>query len=227
MVRRVVELNHEIHQAMHTYPGGPELEVSRIRTNDVDGWTLTYLRLSSHFGTHVDAPSHFVTGDGTTLSAFRAERLVGTGIVLDVPREPDQGVDAAVLENALAVKRAGGEGMPDGPFILLRTGFMDTHGDDFDLYSAHHPFVTADGASWLLEHRPRVVGIDASGFEQHGRSIPDETVAHNTLLGAGVLLIEEMVNLGAVTWPAPLIIVAPLPIRDGDGAPARVLAIEL
>jgi arylformamidase len=87
--------------------------------------------------------------------------------------------------------------------------------------------VTEDGAHWLVAHAPRICGIDASGFERHGSAIPDETVAHNTLLGAGVMLIEEMVNLGAVDWPAPLIVVAPLPIRDGDGAPARVLAIEL
>jgi kynurenine formamidase len=149
------------------------------------------------------------------------------GIVLDVPREPDEGVGASELEAALLDSEARGEWMPERPIILIRTGFMDRHGLDFELYSAHHPYVTADGARWLVDHQPRICGIDASGFERHGASIPDETVAHNTLLGAGVMLIEEMVNLGAVDWPAPLIVVAPLPIRDGDGAPARVLAIEL
>jgi arylformamidase len=224
---RVVELNHEIHADTHAYPGGPEMDIRRIRTNEVDGWELTSLHISSHYGTHVDAPSHFRTGSGATLSDFRAERLVGTGIVLDVPREPDQGVGAADLDAALRAAEARGEPMPERPIILIRTGFMDRHGDDFEMFSAHHPFVTEDGAHWLVAHAPRICGIDASGFERHGSAIPDETVAHNTLLGAGVMLIEEMVNLGAVDWPAPLIVVAPLPIRDGDGAPARVLAIEL
>jgi kynurenine formamidase len=223
----VVELNHEIYQGAHAYPGGPEMDIRRIKTNEVDGWELTSLRISSHYGTHVDAPSHFRTGNGQTLSDFRAERLVGRGIVLDVPREPDEGVGADELEAAMRAAEARGELMPERPIILIRTGFMDRFGQDFDLYSAHHPYVTGDGARWLLSHQPTICGIDASGFERHGSAIPDETVAHNTLLGGGVMLIEEMVNLAAVDWAAPLIIVAPLPIRDGDGAPARVFAIEL
>lgn len=224
---RVVELNHEIHAGTHAYPGGPEMDIRRIRTNDVDGWELTYLRISSHFGTHVDAPSHFRTGSGETLSQLRGEHLVGRGIVLHVPREPDESVGADELAAALAEAEARGERMPERPIILIHTGFMDRHGDDFEMFSAHHPYVTADGARWLVDRGARICGIDASGFERHGSAIPVETVAHNTLLGAGVMLIEEMVNLAAVDWPAPLIVVAPLPIRDGDGGPARVFALEV
>lgn len=224
---RVVELNHEIHAGTLAYPGGPEMDIRRIKTNDSDGWELTYLQISSHFGTHVDAPSHFRTGSGETLSTFRAERLVGTGIVLHVPREPDEGVGASELGAALVDAEARGETMPEDAIVLIHTGFMDRYGEDFEVYSKHHPYVTADGARWLVDQGARICGIDASGFERHGSAIPDETVAHNTLLGAGIMLIEEMVNLGAVDWPAPLVVVAPLPIRGGDGAPARVLALEL
>jgi kynurenine formamidase len=95
------------------------------------------------------------------------------------------------------------------------------------MYSEHHTYVTGDGAEWLVEHGARIVGIDASGFERHGSAATEETVAHNALLGAGTLLIEELVNLGQVDWPDPLVVVAPLPLRDADGAPARVLALEL
>jgi kynurenine formamidase len=224
---RVVELNHEIYPGALAYPGGPDMDIRRIRTNEADGWELTYLQISSHYGTHVDAPSHFRTGSGETLSAFRAERLIGRGIVLDVPREPGEGVGAAELQAALEAAERRGEALPDQPIILVHTGFMDRHGTDYEMYARHHPYVTADGARWLVDRGARICGIDASGFERHGSAIPGETVAHNTLLGAGVMLIEEMVNLRAVDWPAPLIVVAPLPIRDGDGAPARVFALEL
>ena len=224
---RVVELNHEIHAETLAYPGGPEMDIRRIKTSDSEGWELTYLQISSHFGTHVDAPSHFRTGSGETLSDFRAERLIGTGIVLHVPREPDEGVGEAELEAALIDAKRRGEAMPENPIVLIHTGFMDRHGEDFEMFSQHHPYVTADGAHWLVDQGASICGIDASGFERHGSAIPDETVAHNTLLGAGVMLIEELVNLAAVDWPAPLVVVAPLPIKDGDGAPARVLALEV
>jgi len=52
-------------------------------------------------------------------------------------------------------------------------------------------------------------------------------VAHNTLLGAGVVLIEELVRLDQVDWLRPLVVIAPLPVRNADGAPARVVALEL
>lgn len=223
--RRVVELSHELYPGMFTYPGGMPFDTELLRTHETDGWQLTRISMATHHGTHVDAPTHFSTGlAGRTLSTFRGADLVGTGVVLYVPTGLDEGVTAADCELALAEL---GRPLPEQPIVLLRTGFFDAHAHDFELYSRRHPYVTADGASWLVEHGARIVGIDSSGFERHGSTMPAETVAHNTLLGAGVMLIEELVNLGDVDWIDPLVVVAPLPLRDADGAPCRVLAIEL
>jgi arylformamidase len=225
MVRRVVELNHELHPAMFLYPGSIPFSEERVRTYEADGWQLTRLTMATHHGTHVDAPSHFSTGrTDLTLSAFRGADLVGPGVVLRVPKEPGEGVTADDCERALAER---GRPLPERPIVLLHTGFFDAHGDDFGMYSEHHTYVTGDGAEWLVKRGARIVGIDASGFERHGSAATEETVAHNALLGAGILLIEELVNLGQVDWPDPLVVVAPLPLRDADGAPARVLALEL
>jgi kynurenine formamidase len=223
-VTRVVDLSHELYDEMPTYPGARPVETEVIHTHARDGYQITALHLTTHHGTHVDAPIHFVSGRRTTLSEIPAADLVGEAAVLRVPRGPDEGIDAALLDAALAEH---GEQLPERPIVLLHTGFHDRHGDDPELYGRHHPYVTEDGAAWLLERGPRVVGLDSSGFERHGATIPDESVAHNALLGAGVVLIEELVRLDQVDWPAPLVVVAPLPVRDGDGAPARVLALEL
>lgn len=224
MVTRVVDLSHELYDEMPTYPGARRVETEVINTHERDGYQVTALRLTTHHGTHVDAPLHFVSGQRTTLSQVPIADLVGEAVVLRVPRGADEAIDAALLDRALAEY---GEEMPERPIVLLNTGFHDRHGDDAELYGRHHPYVTEDGAKWLVRHDARVVGLDSSGFERHGARIPQESVAHNTLLGAGVVLIEELVRLEEVDWPRPLVIVAPLPVRGADGAPARVLALEL
>lgn len=224
VVRRVVDLSHEIYDGMPTYPGARRVETEVIHTHERDGYQITALRLTTHHGTHVDAPIHFVSGRRTTLSEIPTADLVGEAVVLRVPCGPDEAVDAARLDRALAEH---GEALPERPILLLNTGFHDRYGDDAELYGRHHPYVTEDGAAWLLRQDTRVVGLDASGFERHGARIPEESVAHNTLLGAGVILIEELVRLDEVNWPRPLVVVAPLPVRHADGAPARVLALEL
>jgi len=224
VITRVVDLSHELYDEMPTYPGARRVETEVINTHERDGFQITALSLTTHHGTHVDAPIHFVTGQRTTLSEIPTADLVGEAVVLRVPRGPDEAIDAALLDRALAEH---GEEVPDRPIFLLNTGFHDRHGEDVDLYGKHHPYVTEDAAAWLVGHDARVVGLDSSGFERHGARIPDESVAHNTLLGAGVILIEELVRLDQVDWPRPLVVIAPLPVRGTDGAPARVLALEL
>jgi kynurenine formamidase len=224
LVRRVVDLSHELYDAMPTYPGARRVKTEVIHTHERDGYQITALQLTTHHGTHVDAPIHFVTGRRTTLSEIPTADLVGEAVVLRVPCGPDEAVDAALLDQALAER---GQPLPERPIFLLNTGFHDRFGDDAELYGRHHPYVTGDGAEWLVRHDARIVGLDSSGFERHGAPIPEESMAHNTLLGAGVILIEELVRLDQVDWPRPLVVVAPLPVRDADGAPARVLALEL
>jgi arylformamidase len=224
VVKRVVDLSHELYDEMPTYPGARRVETEVIHTHERDGYQITALHLTTHHGTHVDAPIHFVSGRRTTLSEIPTEDLVGEAVVLRVPCGPDEAVDAALLDRALAEH---GEPLPERPIFLLNTGFHDRYGDDAELYGRHHPYVTEDGAGWLVRHHARVVGLDSSGFERHGAPIPEESVAHNTLLGAGVVLIEELVRLDQVDWLRPLVVIAPLPVRNADGAPARVVALEL
>jgi kynurenine formamidase len=46
------------------------------------------------------------------------------------------------------------------------------------------------------------------------------------LLGAGIIIIEGLANLEQLTARVARIIALPLKIAGGDGAPARVVAIE-
>ena len=60
----------------------------------------------------------------------------------------------------------------------------------------------------------------------NGRGTPKDSPNHVILLGAGVLIVEYLCNLRSLTQAVVELVVAPLKIHEGDGAPARVFAIE-
>ncbi len=53
-----------------------------------------------------------------------------------------------------------------------------------------------------------------------------EFVSHDILLRNGVILIEYLTNLGALSSPRTTLFALPLNIPNSDGAPARVIAYE-
>ena len=60
---------------------------------------------------------------------------------------------------------------------------------------------------------------------ENGRGCTKDSPNHIILLGGGAILVEYMVNLSAIDRDEVNIIVAPLKVKEGDGAPARVFAI--
>ena len=114
---------------------------------------------------------------------------------------------------------------------LIRTGWSVHSGNkqsflNTDESGSHTPGITAQGAKWLAEH-PRVVGygVETVGIDsgQAGGFDPPFP-AHHFLLGADTYGITSLRNLEQLPTTGAIIVVAPLPIVDGTGSPARVFA---
>ena len=72
----------------------PAIRMSHLApalTLDTDGAAVTALKMGSHTGTHVDAPSHTVQG-GRTMADVGLDELVGEAIVIRVPGLVDREV---------------------------------------------------------------------------------------------------------------------------------------
>lgn len=188
-----------------TWPGSPSPRFDRrLALANGDPADDTTLTMNIHTGTHIDAPSHFVEG-GATVDAVSLETLVGPCSVVDLRGLPIIG--AADLE------RAGiGE---DATRLLFKTDNASKWSPDFD-----ESFVglSVDGAKWIVEHGARLVGNDYLSVQPFRES--DEV--HQTLLGAGVVLLEGL-DLSAVE-PGPYTLVClPLKLHGVEGAPARAI----
>jgi kynurenine formamidase len=117
-----------------------------------------------------------------------------------------------------------GEGFPER--ILLR--FDWSRHDGTRKYYTDHPYLTVSAASWLVDQGVKLLGMDTPMPDNpaDGSASANDSPVHKALLGRGVVLVEYLCNLSALTSRDVQLIVLPLKVRDGDGAPARCVAIE-
>src|ERR1700741_4021643 len=84
IMTRMIDVTLSIRPGMLTYPGDPVVSVER--TSDMkDGAVsnLSVVSMSTHTGTPVDPPSHFVDG-GTTIDRIPLDTLIGDAMVADM-----------------------------------------------------------------------------------------------------------------------------------------------
>ncbi|MFE9355576.1 cyclase family protein [Streptomyces olivaceoviridis] len=122
--------------------------------------------LTTHTGTHMDAPLHYgATSGGRPAAAIDEvplEWCYAPGVRLDLRHvPPGAGITAADIEDAFA--KIPHEPCP-GDIVLIWTGADRLWGTD--AYRAQHPGMTRESTAWLVERGIRVIGIDSWGFDR-------------------------------------------------------------
>src|ERR1700733_4345978 len=110
--------------------------------------------------------------------------------------------------------------------LILRTGWSEYFGN-MKFYN-EYPFLSENAAQWLVEKGVRLIAMDTPSPDNpaHSRGTPKDSPNHKVLLGAGVVLVEYLANLKALTASEVELIVIPLKLNGCDGSPARCVAIE-
>lgn len=207
----MIDLSHAVRTDMPVFPGDPAV---RLRPADaLAPWRVTELTLGTHSGTHIDAAAHYVPG-GTTIDLYPLERFVLPAYVVRV----DAGGGSAIEWPSLAGL------LPDdltGSAVLLHTGW-DRHWGDACAVS--HPFLGEAAAAGLVERGVGLVGTDALNIDA---TEPATTHAHATLLGADVLIVENLTGLAALAPGRPhTCAFVPLKLAGADGSPIRAYAFS-
>ena len=166
------------------------------------------LHLSSHAGTHVDAPVHL--GGELSVDQLPLQALCGRARVLDLEGGP-RAIDARVL---------GAHDLGGVLRVLLRTHSGQMH----DLpYRRDHAYLTADGAAWLRAAGVLLVGTDCLSVDASDGASLD---AHRALLlGPGPVVVVEGLDLRHVAGGEYELACLPLRVQGCDGAPARAVLI--
>lgn len=203
---RVYDVTLPLSAATPLYPGDPPFEFEQYRTiGPTSASNNSRLRMGSHNGTHIDAPLHFVAG-GATLDAIPPEALVGPCVVVDVGNA--DAITRAVLEPL---------GLAGRERVLFRTRNSAWISQRFD--PAFVGF-SADGAAYLAELGPVLIGIDAPSLDPRGAK---NHPAHTAILGSGRIKgAIEWLNLAAIDPGEYTLFCGPLNVVGAEGAPCRV-----
>ncbi|KAA0976278.1 cyclase family protein [Paeniglutamicibacter gangotriensis] len=196
-------------------------------------WKHHNIKTGEHIGTHIDAPIHWISGrEGKDVSQLDPSRLVGPAVVLDFCAQAEADPDFLIeVEHLVAWQETHGA-FPANAWLLFRTGWNQYDHDEqaflnLDENGSHTPGFTAECARWIAEELDisgigvETVGIDAGNAAALEPPFP----MHYFLLGADKYGITSLKNLAKLPAHGAMIVVAPLPIVGGTGAPARVLAL--
>ncbi|GAA4469558.1 cyclase family protein [Nibrella saemangeumensis] len=197
-------------------PDMPGVRWEPARTLERDGWNATTLHLYSHAGTHMDAPLHFGVS-AVTIDQLPLEQCIGPAWVLHLPAtKPSERITVAHLGD-LADRIQPGDG------VLIHTDWSRRIGTPS--YRDDLPRIGEDLALWLVEKKVRTLGVEPPSVADVN-NLPEVTRIHQILLGGSVIIIEGLCNLDQIRQEQVILIALPLKYAGGDGAPARVVAVE-
>ena len=144
---------------------GAPAQIGRKDFPDGLGLSLEHVRLVSHAGTHVDAPSHYGPlcegRPARAVDELPLEWFYGRGVLV---RALGDVVDGPVRrdEVELALRQMSHTPAP-GEIILIHTG-ADARWGQPD-YFTNFRGVSVEALAFLLDHGVKVVGVDSFGFD--------------------------------------------------------------
>ena len=107
--------------------------------------------------------------------------------------------------------------------MVLKTGWSAFVKED--KYRNEIPGISRELAMWFVDKKINLLVVEPpSVADVLNKEIL--TDIHEILLGGDIIIVESITNLEALKRDRVTIIALPLKIKDGDGAPARVIALE-
>lgn len=210
MSTRLIDITLPFSERLSIWPGDVPVQIRQTR----DVSMVSELRFSSHVGTHLDAPLHFVPG-GATVDQLALDVLIGPAWVADMGHAPI--LTGELLERARIPEHV--------ERLLLKTENSPRVSARMATGEGRVPFDEAfvaldrSAGKWLLDRHIRLVGLDGPSIDAfNSTGFP----VHHLVLPAGMVIVENL-RLQDVDLGPYRLICLPLHYLGGDGAPVRAV----
>src|SRR6266702_2051694 len=156
----LIDLSQPLDWNVPVYPGDPPFSSQQSCTVDKDGYSVHALSCSSHVGTHIDAPSHFIA-DGATIDQIPPSAFILSALVLDVSHKKERECISWDTVEPVADR------IRPGTAVLFHTGWSRYWGGDSHTTGQYqpgryfeHPWLAADVAERLVALGVRLIGVE-------------------------------------------------------------------
>lgn len=192
-----------------TYPGD-EPFFREVMKSIESGVEVSRLSMSSHSGTHVDAPAHFIKG-GKRIDEIEIERFILPAKVVEIA-DPFE-IRIEELEKCSVMKDQA---------LLFKTRNSVEGISRNGVFTKDFVHLTEEAAEYCVEKKVPLIGIDYITIEKAGN---EGNPVHKRLLENDVIILEG-IDLKNVPSGDYVLVCLPLKIWKGEGAPVRAVLIQ-
>lgn len=204
---RVWDISQTLRPGLPVWPGDTAFAFERSwRMEDGSPVNVGRMTMSTHSGSHGDAPLHYAA-DAADIASVALEPYLGECLVADV-RAAKGAVTIADLPPLEGATR-----------VLLRTFETFPH----DAWDPGFTAIAPETIRWLAAQGVRLIGTDAPSVDPQDSKTME---AHKAVLAADMRILEGLV-LDAVPPGRYELIALPLKIAGGDAGLCRAILREL
>lgn len=201
---KLIDVSQPLKGGIPVWPGDTEFSFDLAWTKEKSGSVnVGRLEMSTHTGTHADAPFHF-DDEGERVLDLDPSIYVGAARVIGVLGEASVGAEELREHDLEGVSR-----------LLIRTGSWS----DRSVFPERIIHLRPDAAPFLAERGVRLVGVDVPSVDPiESKELP----AHHALLENGVHILEGLV-LDKVGPGDYELVALPLALEGADASPVRAV----
>jgi kynurenine formamidase len=209
-----IDLTLTISKSIPNFPGSPKPQFILWSDIKSDGYNLELLFFSSHTGTHIDAPYHFVK-DGLKIHQIPLDRLMGKAILIKLKKTKNEPITKLDI---ISFEKRNGK-IPVNSSVFFFTEWQKNLNKNN--YFTENPGLALTAAKYLISKKINLVGIDSPSIDL-GK---DESYSvHHILSKNNILIVENLSNLNKIPSNKFNFTVLPLKIKDATGSPVRAVA---
>ena len=211
-----LDLTLTISKSIPTFPDSPKPQFILWSTLKEDEYNLELLFLSSHTGTHLDAPYHFVK-NGIKIHQIPLDRLVGNGILIKIKKGKNQ----PITKNDLILFERKNGNIPKNSSVFFYTEWQKNL--NYNYYFINNPGLSESAATYLVSKKINLIGIDSPSIDL-GQD--KNFKVHKILAKNNILIVENLSNLNKISSKQFDFVILPLKLKDATGSPVRAIAIQ-
>jgi len=211
---KIIDLTLTVSDEIPTFPGSPQPSFIPWENVKEDGYNLELLFLSTHTGTHMDAPYHFLE-KGAKIHEISLKKLVSEAVLIKSKKKDGESITKIDIQK---FEKKHGK-IVSFSSVIFYTGWQKNLQKKY--YFEKNPGLSVSAAKYLASKKINLVGVDSPSIDLGKDS---KFSVHQIFAKKGILIVENLANLEKIKSSKFHLVVLPLKLKNATGSPVRAIA---